>query len=916
MGFVETKMINSDFLNEPLNHLNYIESIENHGEKSYMFDTDDISKKRLHDFLAKTAILFTHKELHKTLVTKLTREDWYYFFKGNSYVGEGLNNILENTYFSKGNFDSICEYMNMTAIQALDDKMLNGFGRVMEEHLEAEDALDWIKKRFNVDLSSYKSMSEVILSTDGWKAILQNNALMCCATTSQWFTEKVVEARRMRIWRLSTQDYYDDNGTHYTKAGTTDNKNITTDALELMKTNNLVTEEYLTLTDTAYVRLKDALLWFAQNESITALKKCKDILSVFCDDESCCKFLANNPTLLTECLNDRAFASAIFNSTLARDTIKANTNANNALNAFVTAIQTANTTLSKIGSGLDQIPIAVSTANKTDGLKDSIKPLMEEVTSVNVAVQEYRSYISVMNNLINMMSSSDPEFFANLLNDSDFVTWAVNDAAFVDTMTKNEMMSTALCANNGAWTAACNSQTYSNGLQGSEIALNAMLANETARNTAIATTTSMNTMSGSNTSMSKLVANAGALSKIIGTASALSAVMNSSVGVNNVLGNSTALSTVVGNSTAMNAMTGSATAIGIVVNSDTGMNAIVNSQTAMNAIVASATCINYVVGNTKSMGYIVKTAIAMSTCAGNQQMINAIATTQNAASIWLNSPTGMSYLCTVERCRNCFVASSIAMTIIANNQGMVNTLVSNDALLNAAASNATSRNICTGTQTSASTILSMEKPLVRFILGLSGLSVTAYNTVASISTSLDVMNNIVASSSAINFAAASSIAMNTMMTQQASITAIMNSNVGRLALYNHASVVEPAIKQDFTSSSCPFFNNVVGSYGDTQKWTYDKINEVPYTAAGDLHHFTDKKIFIIFISGSSELSMKIGKFVNGEQYQTYPRGHFNDRMNSNFTKDCMLCKFASGFDAGAVNSYMSGTVLYAWYVEI
>lgn len=669
MGFVETKMINSDFLNEPLNHLNYIESIENHGEESYMFDTDDISKKRLHDFLAKTAILFTHKELHEILIAKLTGEDWYYFFKGNSYVGEGLNNILEITYFSKGNFDSICEYMNMTAIQALDDKMLNGFGRVMEEHLEAEDALDWIKKRFNVDLSSYNNMSEVILSTDGWKAILQNNALMCCATTSQWFTEKVVEARQMRIWRLSTQDYYDDNGTHYTKDGTTDSKNITPDALELMKTNNLVTEEYLTLTDTAYVRLKDALLWFAQNESITALKKCKDILSVFCDDESCCNFLANNPTLLTECLNDRAFASAIFNSTLARDTIKANTDANNALNAFVTAIQRANTTLSKIGSGLDQIPIAVSTANETDGLKDSIKPLMEEVTSVNVAVQEYRSYISVMNNLINMMSSSDPKFFANLLNDSDFVTWAVNDAAFVDTMTKNEMMSTALCANNGAWTAACNSQTYSNGLQGSEIALNAMLANETARNTAITTSTSMNTMSGSNTSMSKLVANAGALATIIATASALSAMMNSSVGVNNVLGNGTALSTVVGNATAMNAMAGSATAMGIVVNNDAGMNAIVNSQTAMNSIVGNNTSISYVVGNPKAMGYVVKTTIAMSTCANSQAMITAIAGNDNAATIWLNS-TGANYIESSTTCKNVFMSDTYITKTLSNNNGI------------------------------------------------------------------------------------------------------------------------------------------------------------------------------------------------------------------------------------------------------
>ena len=729
MGFVETKMINSDFLNEPLNHLNYIESIENHGEKSYMFDTDDISKKRLHDFLAKTAILFTHKELHETLVAKLTGEDWYYFFKGNSYVGEGLNNILENTYFSKGNFDSICEYMNMTAIQALDDKMLNGFGRVMEEHLEAEDALDWIKKRFNVNLSSYKNMSEVILSTDGWKSILQNNALMCCSTTSQWFTEKVVEARRMRIWRLSTQDYYDDNGTHYTKAGTTDNKNITTDALELMKTNNLVTEEYLTLTDTAYVRLKDALLWFAQNESITALKKCKDILSVFCDDESCCKFLANNPTLLTECLNDRAFASAIFNSTLARDTIKANTNANNALNVFVTAIQTANTTLSKIGSGLDQIPIAVSTANKTDGLKDSIKPLMEEVTSVNVAVQEYRSYISVMNNLINMMSSSDPEFFANLLNDSDFVTWAVNDAAFVDTMTKNEMMSTALCANNGAWTAACNSQTYSNGLQGSDIALNAMLANETARNTAIATATSMNTMSGSNTSMSKLVANTGALSKIIGTASALSAVMNSSVGVNNVLGNGTALSTVVGNGTAMNAMAGSATAMGIVVNNDAGMNAIVNSQTAMNSIVGNNTSINYVVGNTKAIDHVLNNSISLVAFANSTAAMNAV----------ISNDYAMNRIKASASLIDTFLAHGTSMKLIVNSQKAMgyivpsayfNKVVQNSSALYQIVHNDTIYNYCINNTSAKSMMMNDTAASAKILAKTLGLNVDSYNNLS------------------------------------------------------------------------------------------------------------------------------------------------------------------------------------------
>ena len=157
--------------------------------------------------------------------------------------------------------------------------------------------------------------------------------------------------------------------------------------------------------------------------------------------------------------------------------------------------------------------------------------------------------------------------------------------------------------------------------------------------------------------------------------------------------------------------------------------------------------------------------------------------------------------------------------------------------------------------------------------------------------------------------------MNTMMTQKASITAIMNSSVGRLALYNHASVVEPAIKQDFTERTSPFFSIVVGSYGDSQNWTYGQFRELTYTPAGGLYHFTDKKVFIILFSASRDVSMKIGKFINGDQYQTYPLGHFSD-ANPNDRKDIMLCKFVSGFDVGAVNTYISDGSLIAYYVEI
>ena len=687
MGFVETKMINSDFLNEPINHLNYIESIENHGSSSYIFCDDEISEKRRHDFIAKSSILFAHEQTHQALLEKLTGDDWYYFFKGNPRAGDCLNMLLNVTCFSSGNFNDICEYMNMSSINTMPDNILHGFGTLIEEYLESDGAISWINERFAVDLSEYDDIPAAIASADGWKKILKNNSLMSSITTSQWFTKKVVETRRMRIWRLSTQDYYDDNGTHYTTEGTTDGKNITTDALDLMKTNNLVTEDYLTITDSAYQRLKDALYWFAQNESVTALKKCKDILSIFCNDEKCCKFLTEHTDILADCLDDLAFASAIFNSTLARDTINSSADAKNVFNTFITNIQSSNTTINSISGDFTTITNAIKTIHDTDGLKDTTSTLSTELSEMNIAINDYKSYISVMNNLINLMSSTDAEFFANLLNDRSFVTWAVNDEAFVNTMVNNEMMSTALCANNTAWKIACNSQTYSNGLQGSDTAITAMLGNENARNTAISSKTSMDAMAVSNYAMSRLVANVEAFATIIGTANALSSMMNSSVGVNAVLGNSTAISTVTGNSTAMNAIARSATAMGIVVNNDTGMNAIVNSQTAMNAIVANSTSISYVVGNSKAMGYVVKTTIGLNTSANNQSMIAAIAGNDNAATIWLNS-TGVNYIESSTTCKNVFMSDTYITKTLSNNNG-IRIISTYDDLINMVCSSST-----------------------------------------------------------------------------------------------------------------------------------------------------------------------------------------------------------------------------------
>ena len=76
------------------------------------------------------------------------------------------------------------------------------------------------------------------------------------------------------------------------------------------------------------------------------------------------------------------------------------------------------------------------------------------------------------------------------------------------------------------------------------------------------------------------------------------------------------------------------------------------------------------------------------------------------------------------------------------------------------------------------------------------------------------------------------------------------------------------------------------------------------------------KKYLSFVSlVPPDVSMKICKFINGDQYQTYPIGHFSN-SNSNHEKDCLLCKFVSGLDVGCDLYYIPDDTVYARYVEI
>ena len=464
MGFIEAKMINSDFLNEPINYLSYIDSIETYGSDSYVFDPN--SKRILHDVISNSQLLFNHAKTCDVLVNTLTTDDIKVFMKNNKHVGTCLNHLFHTTLFSAGDFNSICEYMNMSTIHVLPDKWLKAFGECVTDVITASDGLTWIKSRYQVDLTEYKSLDAAILNTDAWKIMIKSKTLMSTVCTSTWFTNKVIESEKIQIW-VTTDGltYYDNNGVQYNKTtnqptGTT----IETSTLELMKTSGLVTEDVLINNDSAYKRVQEALRYLAQNESITIISSSVELIKIFLADEDSCQFLADNPeSALKNVLKNTEFAKQLFSSDLAFEKIGASDAATKVLVQFISDIQTSYDTLSELKESLNSIPTNSEKIYNVDALMNQVQSALDDVNRAMAAIVECQNYTTLNESNITAFmhdSKSIAKMFANII----FTKWAAGSTSFTKEMVKNEDIANYLSSDSRAYNIALSNATFINAL--------------------------------------------------------------------------------------------------------------------------------------------------------------------------------------------------------------------------------------------------------------------------------------------------------------------------------------------------------------------------------------------------------------------------------------------------------------------
>ena len=438
MSFIDDKLLNSNFLNEPLNHLAYIQSLENKGENSFLFD--DHSKDQLNDLLLNSQSVWAHREFYDLFMKKLTDDQIKMLIKEHKNIGDIMNSLFGGTTYSTGGFNDVCEYMNETGIHKMPVRFLKSFKSIITEIIESPNALTWINDRYGVDLSSYETLESAIKNTEGWKLMIANSSLMSVICITDWFTKKVIESDFKQIW-VTTDGltYYDNNGVQYNKTtneptGTT----IETSTLEVMKTTNLVTEDQIEVRDSAYKRLREALTWFLQNESLPIISDHDDLVDILITSDDACQYLADNATTtLKAALENYRFAKKIFTSNLMFEKIGSNQEALQVIVDFVADIQKSYDTLAEIKPNLLAVSENTGDIYNATALMSQIKPIVNEINTVMTDINNCQNYTKLTKENINGLmhnASAILNAFSNLTfvkmvgDNADFAKQVVNNA--------------------------------------------------------------------------------------------------------------------------------------------------------------------------------------------------------------------------------------------------------------------------------------------------------------------------------------------------------------------------------------------------------------------------------------------------------------------------------------------------------
>lgn len=172
MGWPDIRKINSDFLNEPLNFNNYINDISTFGKYSYALDAEN--ENLWLSLISQSLTLFGHDAIHDTVYERFTDDEVDYMIERNARLGQSFNSFYGVDDFASGSIDAVLKSITIVAYNKLDIKFQNGINRYISAKT-SENAGAWLTSVFDIDMSSYQTMDDLLADTDFWTSTVESN---------------------------------------------------------------------------------------------------------------------------------------------------------------------------------------------------------------------------------------------------------------------------------------------------------------------------------------------------------------------------------------------------------------------------------------------------------------------------------------------------------------------------------------------------------------------------------------------------------------------------------------------------------------------------------------------------------------------------------------------------------------------
>jgi hypothetical protein len=459
MGFEELKFLNTNWKEEPLNYLNYIESMEKTGEDSYILQEEN--KDMLRDLMMNSKLVWSHKSVRDLLFNRMTDDDAEYLLRNHSRIGGILNAYLGEDMFSTGGFNSICEYANMQAIQAFPDKFLTAFGKLVAEKIESDDALTWIRDRFNMDLTGFENLQEALENEDSWKVILTNDTFLSVVYTSPWFISEIIDTSAMIVYRSEDGNYYDEQGNQYN--GETDEltgKTISTSTLQVMIDADLLTQERVVQNAVVHEKLNAAVTYLCNNNALPMFEDFPALIPIIVENEDTSAFLRDNPESLRNFLRNNGFAKQIFSTPECFNKIAESKDACQVIVDFIVAIQKSYDTMSRLTDAFEEIvsgnedviydyePLKVQMQEALDLFKERVNDL----TSV-------QSYTNMTQTMIDALAD-DEDVMISMFGNEIFVKEMCKNESFAKQVVTRKKPASALSSNRRTYPIALSDETF------------------------------------------------------------------------------------------------------------------------------------------------------------------------------------------------------------------------------------------------------------------------------------------------------------------------------------------------------------------------------------------------------------------------------------------------------------------------